>query len=353
MIEASVHRDIPEPDRVLLAGDFRRVFGDSSLLPNGSVEAFENVLDAISAAADGQYCAVGVVAGEVLQLLAPALKAFRQANPDLKIVMLVRIHQEPAARAMTSGAGEDRLADDYMIYPLEPGYFLKSLRGSSVKTPRVPVEPVDVARATGALQERVAELERLATEDDLTGLKNRRYIWEFGRQIIELAAREGGRVTLLVFDIDDFKHYNDTYGHAIGDEILREAGVLMKRCCRGHDIVGRIGGDEFAVLFWDDPSRSRSRETDRRSATAEPPTEAIFISQRFRRELENAEPDVLGPGGEGVLSISGGLASFPRDGSSIQELFVQADEALLEAKRSGKNRIYIVGERHDDIEKLD
>ena len=88
----------------------------------------------------------------------------------------------------------------------------------------------------------------------MTGLKNRRYIREFTRQIIEYARKENGRVTLLVFDIDDFKKYNDTYGHTAGDEILKQAASLMHRCCRPHDVVGRIGGDEFAVVFWDDPS---------------------------------------------------------------------------------------------------
>jgi len=151
-------------------------------------------------------------------------------------------------------------------------------------------------------------------------------------------------VTLLLFDIDNFKHYNDVYGHSAGDEILKQAAVLMRRCCRGHDVVGRIGGDEFAVIFWDDPHRKTLKEeTERRSALAEHPKEAIFIAKRFRKELEKAEFHLLGPKGRGVLTISGGLACFPRDGSTIQELFSQADSALLEAKRSGKNRIYLVG----------
>ncbi len=120
----------------------------------------------------------------------------------------------------------------------------------------------------------------------------------------------------------------------------------MKRCCRSHDVVGRIGGDEFAVIFWDDPNKVESDggEAERRLVAADHPKEAIFIANRFRGELKNTELSLLGPEGKGVLAISGGLASFPRDGSTIQELFEQADEALFEAKRSGKNRIYLVGE---------
>jgi two-component system cell cycle response regulator len=114
--------------------------------------------------------------------------------------------------------------------------------------------------------------------------------------------------------------------------------------------VGRIGGDEFAVVFWDDPRReSGGPRSERRSARADHPAEAIYIAKRFVRELEKAELNLLGPEGKGVLAISGGLASFPRDGSTIGELFEKADRALLEAKRSGKNRIYLVGKPQNDI----
>jgi len=198
------------------------------------------------------------------------------------------------------------------------------------------------------------QLEKLATEDELTGLKNRRYVWEFCSQIIERVREDSGRVTLLLFDIDDFKHYNDVYGHAAGDEILQQAAVLMRRICRPHDAVGRIGGDEFAVVFWDGPKReSAGVEAERRSAAADHPREAIFIAERFRREFNRSELHMLGPDGKGVLTISGGLASFPRDGSTIQELFRQADTAMLEAKRSGKNRIYLVGRPKNDIAAVD
>ena len=122
----------------------------------------------------------------------------------------------------------------------------------------------------------------------------------------------------------------------------------MRRFCRSHDIVGRIGGDEFAVIFWDEPQAkpvgAPAEGVERRSARAEHPKEAIFIAKRFVRAVEKSELSALaglGPEGKGVLTISGGLASFPRDGSTIQELFQQADKALLEAKRSGKNRIYL------------
>ena len=179
-----------------------------------------------------------------------------------------------------------------------------------------------LATTSRANNKKIKQLEKLATEDDLTGMKNRRYIWEFSRQIIEHARKEGGRVTLLLFDIDNLKSYNDAYGHLAGDKILKQAAILMRCCCRSHDVVGRVGGDEFAVVFWDDPKyKVAETEAERRSAMADHPKEAIFIAKRFRRELNKAELHLLGPRGKGELTISGGLASFPRDGSTVQQLF--------------------------------
>jgi len=245
------------------------------------------------------------------------------------------------------------VADDYLICPIQPDKFYETVMRTRV---RGAAETSTSANIDTTIETKIKHLEKLATEDDLTGLKNRRYIWEFSRQIIEHARKENGRVTLLVFDIDDLKNYNDVYGHSAGDEVLKQAAVLMRRSCRSHDVVGRIGGDEFAVVFWDEPQAkplgAPTKGAERRSAGADHPKEAISIAKRFVSELEKSELSALGglgPEGKGVLTISGGLASFPRDGSTIQELFQQADKALLEAKRSGKNRIRLVGKPQSDI----
>jgi two-component system, cell cycle response regulator len=206
------------------------------------------------------------------------------------------------------------------------------------------------ASPSSDLETRIRHLEWLATTDDLTGLKNRRYIREFTRQVLDRAKESRGQVTLLVFDIDNFKHYNDVYGHPTGDEILRQAALLMRRCCRPHDVVGRIGGDEFAVVFWDDPRAVDAKGMqERRSKDSDHPTEAIFIAKRFQKAFGRSELHLLGPNAEGVLTISGGLASFPRDGQTVDDLFARADAALLDAKRSGKNRLYLVGRPQNDI----
>lgn len=223
---------------------------------------------------------------------------------------------------------------------------------------QVPAQPVgDLLATLLHLAQRDESLKHLATVDELTQAYNRRYMEYFLRQIIGQREDRDPEVTLLLFDIDEFKYYNDTYGHVAGDEILREATRLIRRCCRAHDIVARIGGDEFAVLFWDtgeprepydrDESEQAIEETE--GSEIQPPHKhhpqiAMFLSNRFRRAMKTNEFPSLGPDARGKLTISGGLACYPYDGNTLEELFAQADEALLSAKRFGKNRIYLVGQ---------
>ncbi len=205
------------------------------------------------------------------------------------------------------------------------------------------------------LAQRDEALRHLAMTDELTGAHNRRYLELFVTKIIEQYHQHKTELTLLLFDIDEFKHYNDHYGHSAGDDILRQATRLIRRCCREHDIVARIGGDEFAVLFWDSdrPRQPYPRQEDEqiRHPQAQPAHHrphsemAMMLINRFRRLMMSNEFPNLGPEvRHGVLTISGGLACYPCDGETVQELLAAADEALLNAKRSGKNRVYLVGQ---------
>ncbi len=338
--------------RILLIGDVGKAFLDAGAVTQRRCEVCTNIPDAIDAVVKNEFAGIGVVMFGMSAKLSSALKVLRD-NCDAKIILLAQMYEEPIAiRLVGTAYNGTSVADDYLICPVQPDRFYESIMTQGRSTAQIGLSTA----VDATIEKKIKHLERLATEDDLTGLKNRRYIWEFSRQIIEHTRTENGRVTLLVFDIDDFKRYNDVYGHFAGDEVLKQAAVLMQRCCRGHDVVGRIGGDEFAVVFWDEPQAKPAavptKGTERRSARADHPKEAIFIAKRFVRELVKSEFSALGelgPEGKGILTISGGLASFPRDGSTIQELFQQADKALLEAKRSGKNRIYLVGKSQSDI----
>lgn len=194
------------------------------------------------------------------------------------------------------------------------------------------------------LQERHNRLQKLAITDQLTSVYNRRYFEHFLKLILERAKVMRFPVTLLLFDIDNFKKYNDKYGHGVGDEILRETASVMKKCCRDHDLVARIGGDEFAVIFWEKDG-PRQPKDPRPAMPARPPQTPIQIFERFQRLIGSQDFPGLGQQGQGVLTISGGLASYPWDGRGVQELIEAADKALtLGAKAAGKNCIFLVGE---------
>jgi len=346
-----------EARKILLIGDVSRAFLDVNAAADNRSEICADMSEAIDITARKNFAAIAIVMSGISTRLSCDLKALRD-NSNAKIILLAQMYEEPIAIHLVNSAyNGSTLADDYFICPIKPDILYESVTSAGDQSN---VETAPSALVDTTTETRIRQLERLATEDDLTGLKNRRYIWEFSRQIIEYAKKENVRVTLLVFDVDDLKKYNDIYGHQAGDEILKQAAVLMRRSCRGHDVVGRIGGDEFAVIFWDDPQHKRaaapSKSDERRSANADHPAEAITIAKRFVKELSKAEFSAfsgLGPEGKGILTISGGLASFPRDGQTIEQLFQQADKALLEAKRSGKNRIYLVGKPQNDITEID
>ena len=195
-----------------------------------------------------------------------------------------------------------------------------------------------------ALQDRHNRLYKLAITDQLTGVYNRRHFELFLGSILERAKTMRFQVTLLLFDIDNFKKYNDECGHALGDEILKETAGLMRRCCREHDLVARIGGDEFAVVFWEKELPRQPKDPQGQVAPGRVPQEPLQILQRFRKTISSREFSGLGTNGRGILTISGGLASFPWDGRTVTELVEAADRALtFGAKKGGKNSIYLVG----------
>ncbi|MEM8739182.1 MAG: GGDEF domain-containing protein, partial [Planctomycetota bacterium] len=181
------------------------------------------------------------------------------------------------------------------------------------------------------LEAQFSRLRDLAMRDELTGAWNRRYFNHFLKKIVDRAAEDRQQVTLMVFDIDDFKSYNDAYGHAAGDEILRGVAQLMRDCVRAHDVVARIGGDEFAVIFWD--------AGQRRKPDSKHPNDVLNAAKRFQRAvIDHRFPKLLDKAA-GNLTISGGLAGFPWDGRSPHELLEFADALAMRSKQPGKNAI--------------
>jgi len=184
-----------------------------------------------------------------------------------------------------------------------------------------------------ALDEAQRELRDMAFRDELTTAWNRRYLASFLEEAIEEARQLRRQLTVLVFDIDDFKSYNDRFGHAAGDTILQYTVQLLGSVIREGDRVCRIGGDEFAVVFAD-------LKAPRHPGTAHPDT-VEAIARRFQEQVCAMRFPELGLDAPGTLSISGGLASFPWDGHDGSTLIRIADERALESKRRGKNCLTI------------
>jgi len=181
---------------------------------------------------------------------------------------------------------------------------------------------------------RYRDAEERAARDELTGLYNRRYLSQFLDQILDRARDEEFPVTVLLFDIDHFKRFNDQFGHPAGDAVLREVADLMRDNFRSHDVVCRLGGEEFAVVLWD------GRGQQAGSGWTGSPASAFEFAERLREATMQHRFSAIGQTG---LTLSGGLATFPWDGVKPSELIERADEALYRAKRDGRNRVYLCG----------
>lgn len=158
------------------------------------------------------------------------------------------------------------------------------------------------------------ELERYAFHDPLTGLLNRRMFYQRMGREIRGARRYGYPISLAILDIDNFKRFNDTYGHLEGDKVLAELGRLLKEEIRASDFAARIGGEEFAIVLPHTPKDS-----------------AVFMADRLLKKVK----EKLG------LSVSIGVGEFPSDSNTLRGLMRKADNALYEAKRLGKGRVQI------------
>ncbi len=182
-----------------------------------------------------------------------------------------------------------------------------------------------------ALADQQTALRQAAMLDDLTGAYNRRYFDRYLAAALQQAQSHRHTLTLLLFDIDDFKSFNDRFGHPAGDDILRETVRLLRSVIRPGDRVCRIGGDEFAVIFYEPQGP--------RDPASKPPESVAHIAQRFQSQVREHRFPKLADKAPGPLTISGGLATYPWDGRTVEELLERADQLALESKRAGKNAI--------------
>jgi diguanylate cyclase (GGDEF)-like protein len=185
-------------------------------------------------------------------------------------------------------------------------------------------EQLSITLASLQLRE---NLRQQAIRDPLTGLFNRRYLMESLFQNIGRAARHHTQVCALMIDIDDFKHINDTYGHELGDLVLKRIASEMQLCTRKEDTLSRYGGEEFCLICPDLSDKYAKEMAER-------------LCDHVRQiNLEIEEANIS------RITISVGMAIYPEHGHNSEELLRAADEALYQAKAHGKNQALLAGKQ--------
>ena len=181
------------------------------------------------------------------------------------------------------------------------------------------------------LQSLLGETRELSVTDGLTLLYNQTYFFERLKQEIQQSKRHKFQFSVIILDVDYFKQYNDTNGHILGSKALKQIGSIMKKVFRSSDVLARYGGDEFVVLL---------PHTDS--------VGAFLAADRLREivELEHFEGEAKMPLGKITLSL--GITSFPDFGDNVEDILSDADKALYQAKKRGRNRTVLFSENLKD-----
>ena len=190
-----------------------------------------------------------------------------------------------------------------------------------ITKPFKPKEVIARVKTQLKLKKYQEKLKELAIKDPLTGLYNRRYFSEVAEIFQRNKKRYGKKLSVILMDIDNFKKINDTYGHKVGDEVLKALARILKESVRKSDVPVRFGGEEFLLLL---------PETHLKQATE--------TAERIREKVENTLVSSLE--GNIKFTVSIGVAEVSQN-EEIEKAVIRADNALYEAKRSGKNRVVV------------
>jgi diguanylate cyclase (GGDEF)-like protein len=167
------------------------------------------------------------------------------------------------------------------------------------------------------------QMRHLASTDDLTGLFNYRQFKKMFKEELARAARYQKPLALIMFDIDDFKKFNDTYGHPNGDKVLLAVAEILRESLRQCDKTFRYGGEEFIAIL---PEVGID--------------EALIAAERARKGIAEKSTRYLGGIAAQGVTVSIGAASYPRDGQDFDTLLKVVDDLLYKAKKLGKNKVY-------------
>jgi two-component system cell cycle response regulator len=181
----------------------------------------------------------------------------------------------------------------------------------------------ELVKLVKKLNEAQTHLKHMAITDDLTGLRNRRYIVERLDEECERARRTGHPLSLIMLDIDHFKEINDRHGHLFGDVVLRVVAARIKSILRKHDIVGRVGGEEFLIIC---PESSID--------------ETLIVAERIRMLINE---ETIGDGvNEVMVALSAGVTEITKSDTTSDRIFSRVDRALYKAKEAGRNKVVVL-----------
>ncbi|MEN8178032.1 MAG: diguanylate cyclase [Pseudomonadota bacterium] len=244
------------------------------------------------------------------------IQKIRSLDLEWRPILFLSSHTEPEAFVAGIKAG----ADDYLYKPINRDV----LEAKLIAMERIVAMRKQLITVTAELAWETEKAQQIANLDGLTGLANRRYLNHVLEQEIRRAAREKQPITVIMIDIDFFKHYNDHFGHLAGDDVLRKVAKLLQGSVnRAADLVSRFGGEEFCIVLPNTASQG-----------------GMEIAEELRKTVQEARI----PHADGLetkwLTISLGVScQVPGADTSLDEIIHVADQALYQAKASGRNRV--------------
>lgn len=253
------------------------------------------------------------------------LNEIKEHNPDTQVVIMTsHASLDSALTALRAGAY------DYLVKPFESLDLISAVAARAAEKARLVAQNRELleqlTRANEELKEANQALREMAVRDGLTSLYNHRYFQETLAQEIARSKRFGKECGLIFFDVDNFKHYNDTHGHPEGDRLLKGLAQIIMGHSRACDVAARYGGEEFVLLL---------PETGKEGA--------VKVAEEMR--LRVAEHPFAGRETQplGRVTVSIGVATFPEDGGEAAALLQCADQLLYRAKNGGKNMVVAAG----------
>ncbi|HUV49941.1 MAG TPA: diguanylate cyclase [Anaerolineae bacterium] len=253
----------------------------------------------------------------LLDLILPGIDGYEvcqrikkgDATSEIPVIMLTS-----KSEAADKVRGLEMGASDYVTKPFDEGELIA----------RVNIH-LQIRELHESLKEKNRQLKEMANRDGLTGLYNHRYFQETISRDFQKAARYHESLSCVMFDIDHFKKFNDTYGHQTGDMVLKTLGDLIRELIRNSDLSARYGGEEFALLMY---------HTE--------PKEAVMLAERLRKAVAQHKFQADSQNTVLTVTISVGVVSFPHpEIADAKTLIKCADKALYRAKEEGRNRVVV------------